>query len=299
MIFLTESKPPKRSYDDIDDMHRVAEYMRQCGWMVVQVPTEVECHGQMPDAFAHLPMQPKPTLGVWGGYLPTLHHYQDVYQAALTKNIRLINTPEEHQSISEIDHSAPRLGELTAESMSVEGAGACDAVIQKLGLPLFVKGAIFSRKQDGWESCVASTREELVRLVTALQPMFHSRGRVIARRLLPLKKNGEVYFGFPISREFRVFLYKAEVIAYGFYWPFAQEGFMKLTEGEERLVLELAQKAARRFEAPYLSIDVGQTEDDRWWVIESGDPQFAGISYIQPKVMAERLTALVKQDKSL
>ena len=43
-------------------------------------------------------------------------------------------------------------------------------------------------------------------------------------------------------------------------------------------MLTLATEAARRVGTPYIAVDIGQTEDRKWIVIETGDAQFSGVS---------------------
>jgi hypothetical protein len=45
-------------------------------------------------------------------------------------------------------------------------------------------------------------------------------------------------------------------------------------------MVDLAREAARRLEVPYVAVDVGQLEGGSWIVIETGDPQFSGVSTI-------------------
>lgn len=306
MIVFTEADPPQNGgyehLDDVSDMHRMAMEFGRCGWEVVHIPKEYACVDGLDAVFSGVTERTQPTWALWSGYVPSQAHYEAVYRHLQQKNIYLPNSPELHQEIMELDRSLRCLGELTAESMVIEGKSAAgeqaqtlEDVVARLGLPLFLKGAVFSQKDEGWGGCVATTLAELREKVEHF-PKRLSRGRVIARKLLPLKKNGETLGGFPISREFRFFLWRGEVLAYGFYWAFGETAFITLSPKEERQVLALVQKAARRFQAVYLTLDVGQTEDGAWWVIESGDPQFAGLSHIPMEALIERLTSQIEQE---
>jgi hypothetical protein len=69
------------------------------------------------------------------------------------------------------------------------------------------------------------------------------------------------------------------VLGWGYYWG-GDDPLKVLTVGEERAVLHLAAEATRRVETPYIAVDVGQTEDGAWIVIETGDAQFSGVSQV-------------------
>ncbi|MFY0537909.1 ATP-grasp domain-containing protein [Nannocystis pusilla] len=92
----------------------------------------------------------------------------------------------------------------------------------------------------------------------------------------------------PIAREYRVFLYRGEPLAHGYYWPYFHD-FVALSPAEEAEVLALARRAAARLDAPLLSLDIAQLESGAWIVIEPGDPQFSGLSFIAPRPLWRRL----------
>jgi hypothetical protein len=293
MIVLSEAKPLKSDFDDIEDSHRITRALQKNGWRVFHLLPEVASPNAA-DTMEEVPVQERETLGVWIGYVPSLSYYESIYEEARKRNISLVNTPKQHQELLETDHSLKKLRELTAESVVITSKEESAEAAARIGFPVFVKGVIFSQKQDGWSKCVANNQQELDAIVAQLLPRRFSRGKVIIRRLLHLKKSGEIFWGFPLCREFRFFLFRAHVLAYGFYWPLSTPGFVTLTKEEEVVVFALAQEAARRFEAPFVAIDIGQDEAGKWWVIESGDPQFAGLSFISPEEVAARMTALVR-----
>jgi hypothetical protein len=151
--------------------------------------------------------------------------------------------------------------------------------VSELGLPVFVKGTVQSRKARGWKACLAETADELERLTAAyLSLEGRTRGRVIVRELVKLRHVQSSPQGFPFGREYRVFLYGKSILGYGYYWE-GDDPLEDLTSEEEAAVLGLARTAAR-IGTPFVSVDIGQLEDGHWIVIESGDAQFSGYSKI-------------------
>ncbi len=243
------------------------------------------------DPLAHVPAQPGEQPAVWIGHIPTPERYAQVHAQALARGIRLINTPEEHRRALEFDGAYPRLAGLTPRSVVVDAVHAVGTAVEQLGLPLFIKGSVLSRKSYGWKACVAGTREEAEALVGRLLRISSlSRGRAVLRELVRLRRTEQVLEGFPTAREYRLFLLRGEVVASGYYWPFA-DPYGPLTGEDEAAVHALAREAARRMEVPYLSVDVGQREDGRWTVIEVGDPQFAGVGHISVSTLYQNLRA--------
>jgi hypothetical protein len=280
MVVLTESGgdlPPSASARDIEASTNAA---RLVGCDVFHIPADFAQCGDAEGALWHVPRVVGRKYAIWIGYIPTLERYSQIYAAALAKGIQLLNTPVQHRIAEEFDHAYPLLGELTPASITIRDLDECAAAAETLGFPIFVKGAVQSRKARGWKACVAETTDELNRLARALLDLPNrSRGRVVLRRLVSLRHSRCSAEGFPFGREYRLFVHRGDVLSMGYYWE-GDDPLKQLTSGEEASVRELALEAAGRLGAPYVAIDVGQLDDGTWVVIEAGDAQFSGLSQI-------------------
>jgi len=275
--------PPSASARDIAASTEAA---RLAGLAVYTIPPDFDECETAENALWHVPAQTAPIPAFWIGYIPTPERYAAIYDAAQAKNLLLPNTLEQHRNAQEFDRTYPKLGELTPRSITVIDAEpetlrhAADALG---GFPIFVKGAIQSRKAKGWKACVAETPEELTALVAALLSLENrSRGRVLLRELLSLRFTQTTPNGFPMGREFRAFVYHGEIVGLGYYWE-SDDPLASLSPTEEHTVCSLAIEAAQRVGTPYIAVDIGQTIDNSWYVIETGDAQFSGLSRI-PKI---------------
>ena len=67
-----------------------------------------------------------------------------------------------------------------------------------------------------------------------------------------------------------------------------------LDPSEREQVSGLALEAFRRLDVPYLTVDIGQTRQGNWIVIEVGDGQFSGLSQIPVHQLWARLTEAVR-----
>jgi ATP-grasp domain, R2K clade family 3 len=94
-----------------------------------------------------------------------------------------------------------------------------------------------------------------------------------------------------IGREYRVFVHRAEVLAYGFYWDEYRDP-TPLTAAEEAAVVALSIEAARRVGTPFIAVDIGQLENGDWIVIEVSDGHFAALSHVAVLELWSRLKDL-------
>lgn len=181
----------------------------------------------------------------------------------------------------------PIINDLTPPSWilkSLDDVKACDK------FPVFIKGAIKSRKEDGWNACIASSQEELSQKISPYlrTSSILSRGKAIAREIIPLKHTQKTPIGFPMGREFRVLLCNNEVLGYDYYWMHKDEHAV-LSPDEEKQVKELAIEVSKRLCAPLIVVDIGQDINDKWWVIEVGDPQFCGVTHMPGHIFWQKI----------
>lgn len=292
MIVLTESSPQLPPSASAYDIHRSTEAARLAGCQVYYIPQDFSQCETAENALAHVPDQDRETPAVWIGYIPAPERYRAIHAAALDKGLRLLNGPDEHLDAQEFDRAYPRLAGITPESLVVTSEDECAEAAARLGLPVFVKGAVQSRKSRGWRACVAETADELRLLVRHLLDLEErSRGRVVVRKLARLRHTRVSAQGFPLGREYRVFLLRGEVLGLGYYWEGA-DPLAALAPDEERSVLFLAEEAARRVGTSYVAVDVGQAEGGEWLVIETGDAQFSGVSQVPLLALWGRLARI-------
>ena len=291
MIYVISDIPGKDPWSASSrDIREFSETARLEGHRVFEVPSDFSTCDGVENAFAYLPVPDEPTWCVLNGFIPSNERYQEIFEHLSAKNLRLINDPSEFQRALEFHKSYPLIEKLTARSLILSRRDEMDGAIAELGLPLFIKGSVRSLKHYGADACIAQTAEEAERIVDKLFELpFHARGAVILRTLLPLRHERVATNGFPLGREYRVFLYRNEVLAHGYYWE-GDDALEGLSSQEQVGMLDVAKKASRLLDVPYLAIDVGQVESGEWFVIEPGDAQFAGFSKANVLKLFRRLT---------
>lgn len=236
------------------------------------------------DALAHVPHCDEPTTAVWLGYIPGPDRYAAVERDLAGRGLALINTLDQHRTAQEFDRWYDRLRDLTIESATVTDLVDVPRVVDTLGLPLFIKGAIQSNKARGLTACVAKTVADVERLTgELLTDTSRSVGRVVLRRFTALRHSRTDASGFPYGREFRAFIGHGEVLSLAYYWEGEDDRDLTILRPAEReQVVDLARMAATRLAVPYLTVDIGQLVDGTWRVIETGDGQFSGLSLNSP-----------------
>ena len=280
MIVISEASSqiePSASSRDLENFTRTAGLM---GFKVYNIPQDFSVCENAENAVNHIPFQKDLTTGLWIGYIPDFERYKSVYNALSKKNIRLVNSPEEHILIQEFDKFYPMISKVTATSKIISDIAEVKDAVEKIGLPVFLKGTIQSIKADGWKACVAENIEDAEEIADRLFNLFaRSRGKVIIREVLKLRYSRTSALDFPFGREYRVFVFQQKVVGIGYYWE-GDDELKELTQTEEIQVKELALQTAKKLGVNYISIDIGQLENNDWIVIEVGDPQFSGISQI-------------------
>jgi hypothetical protein len=280
MIVLSEATNEAALSASARDNLAMSEAAKLMNCSVYYIPKDFSQCENAENALWHIPTQPSPTKGFWIGFIPTPERYEAIYNELLGKQIQLLNTFQEHLLAQEFDRAYPYLEGITPKSFLLTNLDDCQQVIEKLGFPVFVRGAVRSRKAAGLKACVATTRLELQLLVKQfLDSEYRSRGRVIVREFVNLKHARSSKEGFPLGREYRVFVYRNKVLGFSYYWE-GEDPYKKLSPDEEQQVLSLAIEAAARLGVPFMAVDIGQTENGQWIIIEVNDGQFAGTSQI-------------------
>lgn len=293
LVVLSESDGNLEQDDDFGtDMVPLARAARVAGWPIQFLGGRLRAGATA--LLERIPAQQRSRPALWSGHIPPAADYAAVHTLLSERGLDLLNAPAEHARALLMDEAYPRLQTLTAETVIVRSVEECDRALAQLGLPVFIKGNLFSRKHLGWNACVAQTAQ---RAHAICDQLWSERdrcreGKILIRRVLPLRRIPSDSSPFPPSREYRVFVYRNVPVGHGYYWPFLPP-LAELAPEEETAMLALAVQASERMEVPFLCVDVAQLEDETWKVIETGDPQFSGLSLMDPLRMLTRLSETI------
>jgi hypothetical protein len=209
--------------------------------------------------------------------------YEQSYEALRQDGIALVHSPEEHLLASELPRWYPVLSDLTPKSLCFDDAPSAADVSASLGWPIFLKGSRQTSRHDRSLSIIDGP-DAFERAMAAFKadPILAWQGVVCREyaRLRPVED--PLPDRIPASFEFRTFWWRGELVGFGRYWW--QASAYDATQTERRAAIEVAMEAAKRLPVAFLVVDVAQTVDGRWIVIECNDGQesgYAGVNALQ------------------
>ena len=123
------------------------------------------------------------------------------------------------------------------------------------------------------------------------EPLLHWQ-RVVCREFLELRPVVDVQLGAGLPKvfEFRSFWWGTECVGIGPYWRSPK---YELDARERAQALERGVEVARRIGVTFLVIDMAQTVDGRWVVIECNDGQDSGYMGVDRLPMWRRVVDVV------
>ncbi|MFA5071050.1 MAG: ATP-grasp domain-containing protein [Candidatus Pacearchaeota archaeon] len=217
-----------------------------------------------------------------------LPYFSELEQDLKLKNCKMLNSFLEYSYIADITAYYEDLKDYTPKTYSEWGNLAEGKWI--------VKGKTNSRKFNWDTHMYAEGRENLLQVIkNNLDDPFISEQGIVVREYVPLKQVGTSFRGLPISREWRCFFYKENLLCSGFYWsshsdlfdePLSQEGIAFVKD-----VAKIVSKKTNGF-----VIDVGEKKEGGFIVIELNSMEMAGLSNCDPEELYSSLFNLINKE---
>lgn len=210
-----------------------------------------------------------------------VENYEEIYDSLLKEGIQLIHTPKQYLMASQLTGWYPLLKDITPYSVWFSVPPTVKEVENLLEWPIFIKGNRQTSKHREALSIVNSSAEyQKVIEFYNNDPILHWQD-IVLREFIPLRKVvAPKTEKISPSFEFRTFWWKGHCVGFGAYW--AAFVSYSWTKEEERQALALAQKAANRLDLPFVVIDLAQTVEGEWIIIECNDAQESGYTGISP-----------------
>jgi hypothetical protein len=214
--------------------------------------------------------------------------YPGLVERWLDQGVRLIHSPEEHRRASELPGWYPRIAQLTPKTLHFTGPPDARLIERELGWPIFMKGA----RQTNRHRKTLSVIEGPERLAWALDEYAKDAvlrwQDIVCRQYVPLRAVEAVSADrVPSSFEFRSFWWRGELVGFGRYWWEGRDYEANAKETTEAVAL--GRQAASLVDVPFLAVDLAQTADGRWIVIECNDGQESGYAGVSPFAMWPRI----------
>jgi hypothetical protein len=133
MVVLSEASEQLVPSPSARDIMVSSEEAKLSGIVTYYIPQDFSKCKNVGNALWHVPAHVENELSFWIGYIPDLDSYVVIYHAALAKEIKLVNCPEEHRVAQEFDLAYPRLGELTLKNLTVSDIALAHNAAHEIG----------------------------------------------------------------------------------------------------------------------------------------------------------------------
>lgn len=225
-------------------------------------------------------------------------NYSDLYKGLKETGISLIHTPEQYLLASELTHWYPKLSDLTPRSVWFDLPPSAEEIERNFAYPVFIKGSRQTSKHQAKLSIVHSRKDyEYVAEQYKANPILHWQS-FVCREFVELRSVSSTETNkIPPSVEFRTFWWYGQCVGAGSYWTeFATYSW---TDAEKLAGLKIAQEVVLRLDVPFLVVDIAQTKDDKWIVIECNDAQESGYNGVAPIAIWQKIIDIEKARKQI
>jgi hypothetical protein len=211
------------------------------------------------------------------GWMMSDSLYSALFAALVAKGYHPVTSPEQYAQAHYLPNAYALIQGQTPESVWVEGkdvAGAWEKY-SKLGQPsAIVKDFVKSAKHRWNEACFVPAGTERKRFEEILATFIKARGNlfekgIVLRRFHEFVKLEDDIRGQPVHEEYRLFMWRGSLLAAT---PAIRGNgpFDRLADWES---------IARKFESPFISMDITRQQDGSWLIVEVGDGGVSGLPY--------------------
>lgn len=235
-------------------------------------------------AVRDIPVHDPVQSAVYRGWMLRGEQYAKLYDALLSRGLRLINTVPQYRHTHYLPEALEIIKAHTPRTVYMKTDGkdlSYDVVMQLLmpfdGQPLVLKDYVKSEKHYWNEACYidsASDESNVRRVVENFLRLRgdHLEGGLVFREYVPFEPLGETHkSGMPLTKEYRIFFLHNQPIATVRYWDV--EGY---SDDDMPPVAHFI-SIARDIRSPFFTMDVAKTTGGEWMIVELGDAQVASL----------------------
>jgi hypothetical protein len=226
-------------------------------------------------AISHLPDGNGASL-LYRGWIFSEENYERFYNALADRGYQLVSNPKQYAEVIYFPNYYPKIIqegkvaklELTPPAVWTDTADEFSAWSKSRTLgdgPFVLKDHIKSAKHRWKEACFVPKGagreqfEEIAATLKAEQGSSFHRGFVI-KQYIALKSRGYSPREYPMSEEYRLFFWHGRLLIHTHY------------HNQEANILDLApfEQLALKFNSPFFTMDITQTESGQWLVMDMG-----------------------------
>lgn len=240
---------------------------------------EERCAGDVSSALKYISPLDEMELALYRGWMLTPLEYERLYEALIQKNIQLVNNPEAYKHCHYLPFSYHQIASKTPQSKW--STNLEDKSIQALAeffgsKPIIVKDYVKSEKHHWEEACYIPDASDFNHVKSVVSQFIQLRGDSLNEGIV-FREFEDLTFltdhsksGMPLTKEFRIFFAKGNVVDIFHYWDEGEYGDIQPD-------LEEFVEIAQRIESQFFSMDVAQKKNGDWIIMELGDGQVAGL----------------------
>jgi len=205
---------------------------------------------------------------------------------------QMINNYTEHNYIADLGNWYWDLADFTPKTWN-------DLVSLPEKGPFILKGETNSKKFFWKDLMYAEDKKAAIDIYGKLcaDSMLQYQ-KIYIRQYIPLETYMIGLQGLPITKEFRFFCYKDQILSGGFYWSSHVEELSEIPNSDE-VPREFLYKIINivKENTNYYVIDVAKTQSGEWIVIELNDGTCSGLSENNPDILYKNLKKCLDNDK--
>ncbi|ADO59871.1 ATP-grasp domain-containing protein [Paenibacillus polymyxa] len=271
---------PMNSKQVDDNYEQEYDAARSVGITTALIDIESLLAGDTKSAIRNVRMKEESSLAIYRGWMLNPQHYRNLYEALQSKNIILINTPEQYIHCHYLPNSFKHIKSKSMETEWIEVSQMETLLresLKKFGnRPLIVKDYVKSRKHDWLEACFIPNANDIEHAEKVIHRFIELQAEMLAEGIVLREFVDLEIIGFhplsrmPLANERRLFFLNQQLIANFDYWDevLYQNNDFPLDE-----FVALAQKV----ESNFFTMDVAKKKDGKWIVMELGDGQVSGL----------------------
>ncbi len=236
--------------------------------------------GNMARAVRHVPWYRDETLAIFRGWEMPERHYDLLYEALLSRGLRLINTPDQYVHTLYLPEALELLGAQTPQTLVLRGDGslATTEVMQALapfaGRPVILRDFVHCQKHRWGTACFIRASDDPQQVEAAMQAFVELQGWPVGGwifreyvELMPLTPPLPDHL--PLALEYRLVYADGVCIAALHHWDTSYAGAAPPVEQFTPL--------ARQVRSRFFTMDIAQRSDGAWLVLDLGDGQTASL----------------------
>ena len=220
------------------------------------------------------------------GRYSVLPYYDELEKELKLHNSKLINSYSEHKYIADIMNYYPDVKDFTFPTYSTWGH------LTEEDYPMVIKGRTNSRKFLWNTHMFIKSKQDLSTILNnVLNDELLSQQGIIMRKYIELDTFCTSIQGLPITKEWRLFYYKDNLLAHGFYWS----SFSQFSIPLEQKGIEFANKIAKIISESvnFFVLDIALTKKQEYILVECNDGQMSGLSECNPNELYKNLSLIL------